>query len=203
MGLLGSGRVALVRELINIANIDGVAIGRTVCQPHDVHRPFSVFIDIAPTLRDLPGGGGCYEYTNTCLDRLTQPHTQTSIPSPDNDAAEYVYEHTRQAIFDLVGAVVHEQPLLFIVEDVHWSDPVSWAFLRELASRAKSLSVLFVCTSREPWNDAKWGLPPEYVTVHGLSQLTPAAAKLHAVEYASGLDRETEAEFVELVRSYR
>ena len=186
-GAPGIGKSRLVRELIRIAKPDGFAIRTTTCQPQDVHRPLSVFVDMIPTLRELPGASGCFPHTHAYLDRLTRHGTTVSVPDAEAREGEQLYEHIRRALFDLVEAVTEEQPVLFIVENVQWSDPQSWALLRDLNARATSQAILFVFTSREPWQIATDGPLPSYLTSQRIDAIAPDAARQHAEEYAAVL----------------
>jgi predicted ATPase len=50
----------------------------------------------------------------------------------------------------LVKKLVERQPLLVIVEDIHWADANSLALLNELAAEAPGLALMVVATGHEP-----------------------------------------------------
>ena len=196
-GEAGIGKSRLVRELANIAKTDGVAVRCMFCQGHDRQRPLSVFVDMVPGLRDLPGSQGCYPQTYEYLDRLTRHDMSATMPKLEAYEVEYLYEHIRQALFDLVEAVAHEQTLVFIVENIQWSDPHSWALLRDMTVRLESQTILFLFTSRSLWDEAAWGPPPEVIADQILEPLSIAASREHAYEYIAALEKIAEPDLVD------
>lgn len=50
----------------------------------------------------------------------------------------------------LIKKLVERQPLLIIVEDLHWADPNSLALLKELAAEASGLALMVVATDHTP-----------------------------------------------------
>jgi predicted ATPase len=52
-------------------------------------------------------------------------------------------------IRDYLGAVAARQPLVIILEDLHWADPISLELLRFLARQVAALPVLLVATYRD------------------------------------------------------
>jgi hypothetical protein len=96
------------------------------------------------------------------------------------------HEHAsgRGALFDEVVSFIEdlsrEQPLVLVLEDLHWSDPASLELLRYLGRRLPALSVLLIATYRS--NELSRG--------HALYQLLPVMVRetpaervdLHALE---------------------
>ena len=196
-GTPGIGKSRLVRELTNIAKMDGAAVRKTACQGYDTHRPLSVFVDIVPSLRKLPGAQGCYPDTYEYLDRLTRHDTAATPPRLEAHEVEYLYERIRHALFDLVEAVAHEQPLVFVVENIQWCDPHSWALLRDMTVRLQSHGVLFVFTSRDHWREETSGHRLNCVRDYCLLPLPKTAIAEHIKDYIAALDKTAEADFVE------
>ena len=64
-----------------------------------------------------------------------------------------------QALLHQLDALARQQPVLMVVEDVHWIDPSSRELLDLIIERAANLPVLLILTFRPefqaPWN----GLP--------------------------------------------
>ncbi|HEY7312647.1 MAG TPA: protein kinase [Gemmataceae bacterium] len=64
-------------------------------------------------------------------------------------------EMTQEALLDWLRACSAEQPLLFIVEDLHWADPTTLEFLHRLVHEAAWDSLLVVFTFR-PEFETNW-----------------------------------------------
>lgn len=70
------------------------------------------------------------------------------------------------------------QPLLFVVEDLHWVDPSTLEFLTLLIEQARPARILALFTCR-PDFDSPWSGNPD-VTEMSLTRLAPDdAAELH------------------------
>ncbi|MDA4805279.1 hypothetical protein NY486_05135, partial [Enterobacter hormaechei] len=59
------------------------------------------------------------------------------------------------------------EPLLLVVEDVHWADPTSIELLEQLVARLPGRRVLLVLTARPQWQPPE-GLQAECVDVRRL-----------------------------------
>src|SRR5262249_36850973 len=57
-------------------------------------------------------------------------------------------EMIQEALFDWLRACSAQQPVLFIVEDLHWIDPSTLEFLGRLVEHGRGESLLSVCTLR-------------------------------------------------------
>src|SRR5262249_61650139 len=80
-----------------------------------------------------------------------------SVPE---DQIEQLAAHVRQArtfesLTELLRALARQGPLLVAVEDLHWIDQTSEAYLASLAARIEGLPILFVATHR-PTYQAPW-----------------------------------------------
>jgi predicted ATPase len=58
------------------------------------------------------------------------------------------------AIVDTVAAVAARQPLLIVLEDLHWSDPVSVLVARAVAEAAAALPLMLLLTCRDEQDEA-------------------------------------------------
>jgi len=59
IGEPGIGKSRLAAELAKFAALQGIRTATVSCQRSTVDRPLSVLIDLAPSLRDMPGALGC------------------------------------------------------------------------------------------------------------------------------------------------
>lgn len=186
-GDAGIGKSRLVRALISIAREHGMAVASVACQQADLIRPLSVFVDMVPVIRLLPGAAGAAPAMAHYLDRLTKHSAREYAAGVDATEMEHTYACIQHAVFDLLEAVADEQPLMLVVESTQWLDPLSWSLLREMCAWAITRSVMFVFTSRERWDEAAWGEPGAAVRRHVLPPLSDAAAAKHGGDYAAAI----------------
>lgn len=90
-------------------------------------------------------------------------------------------ERTFEVLLRRIEAIASRQPVMAVVEDVHWADPTSLEFLTLLVERASALRLLLLIVTRPefaaPWPDYS------YVTALTLSRLGPSdsATLIHYV----------------------
>jgi DNA-binding SARP family transcriptional activator len=68
-----------------------------------------------------------------------------ALPPVSADNATRLFE----AVLDLIGRMTERQPLVVILEDLHWADEMSLRLLSFLARRVTSRGVLLAATARE------------------------------------------------------
>jgi class 3 adenylate cyclase/tetratricopeptide (TPR) repeat protein len=70
-------------------------------------------------------------------------------------SVEQVRNRTLEALVDVILSIARGQPTLFLVEDLHWIDPTTQAFLSRLVDRMTASQLLIVLTFRPefepPW----------------------------------------------------
>jgi predicted ATPase/DNA-binding CsgD family transcriptional regulator len=158
----GSGKSRLVRELAHELSSDGVLVLYGACDAvvHIPYRPFAEALDqltrsANPDLlrADLGSAGG--ELTRLVpdlparVDGLTAP----IVADPDTERHRL---HT--AVTDVLAGVGSRQPLLLVLEDVHWADTPTLVLLRHLARASSDARVLVLATFRDTEADIPAGL---------------------------------------------
>ncbi len=135
-GVRGVGKSRLLRSFAERLAASGAAVLAVRARPEDQYSPFAPFAELAA--REAQGA----------------PHAGApalSLLSSDREL-EAATSNYRQRILDagLSSLVSDEgaQPLLLIVEDVHWLDHSSLALLRILRSQHRSRSLLLVLSGR-------------------------------------------------------
>ncbi len=73
-------------------------------------------------------------------------HVLTPPPGVDADNARYT---TYERVLAVLADAVHEQPLLLLIEDVHWADPTTLRFLTHLSESPAWPGLVVVLTARE------------------------------------------------------
>jgi tetratricopeptide (TPR) repeat protein len=73
-------------------------------------------------------------------------------------------------------SIAARDPLVLVVEDLHWADPAMLAFLEHLADWSQGVPLLVVCTARPELYDrrAAWAAPLRNTTTIRLSPLSDA-----------------------------
>jgi class 3 adenylate cyclase/predicted ATPase len=76
-----------------------------------------------------------------------------SVPGPDRHppldlTPQRQKERTFEAIVTFLLALAAEQPLLFIIEDLHWADPSTLEFVEFIFAQVPAASILMLLTSR-------------------------------------------------------
>ncbi len=93
-------------------------------------------------------------------------------------------DRTVAALAERVVMTSQRQPVLFVVEDLHWSDPTSIEVLGVIVDLVRDARVLVVCTFR-PEFDPPWS-GHVHVTSLNLSKLTRAQSSAIISELAGG-----------------
>ena len=143
----GVGKSRLAAEFGRFALLQGTEVRHIACRPSDLDRPLSLFVDLVPQLRELPGSLGCSPATLNFLKRLTDLAPVSTDYSRPTDA-QTVFASVRAALFDLLDSVVEEQCIVIIVEDVQWLDDSSLRLLGQIGDWARAKPIAFVLTSR-------------------------------------------------------
>jgi DNA-binding SARP family transcriptional activator/tetratricopeptide (TPR) repeat protein len=147
VGEPGIGKSRLSAELGRFAELQGAVLQRATCRRTDVDRPLSLFVDIVPQLRELPGALGCSPDTFAALNRLTKFEQRPGGFAHPGDA-EMLFQGLRTALFDLVDSLADERCLVLLIEDVQWLDNASAKILAQMIEWASSRRVFFLLNAR-------------------------------------------------------
>jgi DNA-binding SARP family transcriptional activator len=147
LGEPGIGKSRLCAEVGRFADLQGAQVQRATCRRTGVDRPLSLFVDIVPDLREMPGALGCAPETFALLKRLTEFEQRHSDASGAADS-ELLFRNVQTALFDLLDSVAEERCLVIIIEDVHWLDDVSARILARMVEWCASRSLFFLMNSR-------------------------------------------------------
>ena len=151
VGEPGIGKSRLSAELGRFADLQGAAVQRVTCRRTDVDRPLSLFVDIVPQLRELPGALGCAPETFASLKRLTEyEHRLVGLAHPGD--SEILFQSVRTALFDLFDSLADERCLVVLIEDIQWLDNASAKILAQMIEWASSKRVFFLLNSRSGMN---------------------------------------------------
>jgi len=147
VGEPGIGKSRLSDELVRFAELQGAQVQRTACRRTDVDRPLSLFVDIVPQLREMPGALGCAPETFASLKRLTdfELRSRDTLRTVDS---EMQFADLRNALFDLFDSLAEERCLVLVIEDIQWLDDVSSKILGRMVEWAATKRVFLLLNSR-------------------------------------------------------
>jgi tetratricopeptide (TPR) repeat protein len=101
------------------------------------------------------------------------------LPGEPDDLPLLDPQHRRQqiltALLTLLTAVARRQPLVFILEDLHWSDPSTLELLERLVDSGPTAAISTLVTCRPPFQPAWVGRA--HVTPLVVPRLSPAQAE--------------------------
>lgn len=145
-GEAGSGKSRLVREFASEAAARGAVVLHGACDAV-VRPPCGPFVEAfghldAESLRPLLGPELCRLLPDVAT-RLGVPVTRVAT-DPDTERHRL---HT--GVAGLLEGLAREQPVLLVIEDVHWADVPTLGVLRHLARASARTRVLALVTFRE------------------------------------------------------
>jgi class 3 adenylate cyclase/predicted ATPase/DNA-binding winged helix-turn-helix (wHTH) protein len=187
-GEAGMGKSRLVQELYRA--LAGEPHIRLACQssPYYQHTALHPVID----LLEREAGFHREDTPEAKVDKLEHTLRQWALPLPETvpplaallslPLPEHRYplqqlapQRQRQQILEmllnLVLALAAQQPVLFIVEDLHWSDPSTLEWLDLHVKRGPAAPILMLMTCRADFHPP-WGIH-EYVTHLTVNRLPP------------------------------
>jgi predicted ATPase len=158
---------------------------RYFCSPQHTNSP------LYPVIGQMERAAGFAhdDKLQTRLDKLDALLAQTSTPAPDaalfaemlslpNDGrypsldkltAEQRRQRTLEALTVRMQALSRQNPVLIILEDVHWTDPTSLEVFGRVVDRLRTLRVLLIVTFR-PEFESLW-IGRDHVTTLTLNRL--------------------------------
>ena len=101
--------------------------------------------------------GRCYDLSETppygpwveAFDQLPDEFDRASLPAPLGDGEPAASQAALFArVRDFLAAVATRQPLVLLLDDLHWADPASLDLLRYLARQVMGLPLLLLVTYR-------------------------------------------------------
>lgn len=180
-GEAGMGKSRLVHTLKELLAKEGITIRELRCFPESAHSPFHPLIAMLESLYGFEQDDSAeikYEklglrfeklYPNADRNILLLLARLLSIPvdEPVGLSPQENREKLALAILDLLQHLASRQPVLYIIEDLHWIDPSTLELIERFAEKAEKRSILMVLTSRMEFdtslkekNVLKMELPP-------------------------------------------
>ncbi len=186
-GDAGIGKTRLVEEFMRLAAAKGMACHRGLVLDFGVGKGQDSIRTVVRSLLSVEFGSGKFERqkaADTGIDgKLLDPEQRVylndllDLPQPTELRALYdamdnaTRNQGKQAVVaGLVTTVSSNEPILIVVEDVHWAEPITLAHLANLAKTVAECPALLVMTSRierdpldQTWRSSTEGSP--FVTI--------------------------------------
>jgi DNA-binding SARP family transcriptional activator len=148
VGQPGVGKTRLCQEFARFAELQGAYVEQARCRRTYVERPISLFAELVPRLRELPGALGCDPNTLLTLRRLTEFDKSLNGIST-SDQSQPLFENVKDAVFDLFDSVLEESALVIMVDDAQWLDTASQKLLVTMVEWAEEKRLLVILNARD------------------------------------------------------
>jgi DNA-binding CsgD family transcriptional regulator/tetratricopeptide (TPR) repeat protein len=195
----GSGKSRLVRELAGRLSQEGALVLYGACDAV-VQAPYGPVVEALntlvrgtkrDTLRSAVGAGG-RDLARILPDLPSILGDLPALAAADADAERH---RLRTAVTDLLTAVAEQQPVLLVLEDLHWADTPTLHLVRHLVRAGAEARLLLVATFR----DVEAEMSPALTET--LADLARSEGVLRV--RLEGLSGEEVAEFVKLATGSR
>lgn len=201
VGEAGAGKSRLVYELENSEQAQGVSIYQGRCLSFGQSMPYFPFLDalrqfchidetdteqtalekLKATLESLGDDiRSTLPYIASLLSLGKEPAEIANLPPQERQAR--TFSAVKQLLF---GAAKH-QPIILVMEDLHWSDEASRRLLDYLMEGKPGVPIMFLCLYR-PDFEHSWAQKPYYTEIR-LERLSDASS-LELVKDLLGAER--------------
>jgi class 3 adenylate cyclase/tetratricopeptide (TPR) repeat protein len=215
----GIGKSRLIAEFVDIARRRGILIALGECQSFGKNASYFVWREIWATLFRLDDSVSEEEQVRalerelTAIDPALVPRAPLlaallDLPIPDNDLTASFDAKLRKTsleglLVECFCARAHDEPLVLVLEDCHWLDPLSRDLLAALARALSSLRVLIVLAYRPSDDVGRLGIEglPQFEEIN-LAELDRSHAALliqSKLNQMLGAETEPPAALVELI----
>jgi class 3 adenylate cyclase/tetratricopeptide (TPR) repeat protein len=166
VGGAGMGKSRLVAEVIRLARQKGFAGFGGACQADSIDTPYQAWRSIWTAFFNLDTALP-FDQRQPALDVELEryaPHRRVALPLlgivlgidiPNNDFTRSLESKYRQSALhalleDCLRAAAQSEPLLIVIEDLHWIDPLSHDLLEALARLLVDVPICFILAYRPP-----------------------------------------------------
>lgn len=163
-GEAGMGKSRLLAEILRRAGNLTYYLGE--CESYGTQSPFLVWQSIWRTFFDLDPDGSLVDHIQTLEKELTHVNSDflerlpllgpaLNLSIPNNSLTDGMDVRTRKllreaSLVDCLRTRASERPLVLVLDDVHWIDPLSRDLLEQIAQAVKELPVLVLLAYRPP-----------------------------------------------------
>jgi DNA-binding SARP family transcriptional activator len=147
IGEAGVGKSRLVAELARTAAEQDARVLLGRCYESEQMLPFGPWVDALRAGQVVPEDPALLALEPAWLAELARLFPEivaAGLPAPSDDARRLF-----ESVVQVVRSVAARQPVLLVLEDVHWADEMSLRLLSFLGRRVQAWPVLAVATVRE------------------------------------------------------
>jgi class 3 adenylate cyclase len=153
-GEAGLGKTRLVDEIASTAKARGMFVVRGQCYDMEGAPPYAPFVEAIeyglsvttrPTFRSAMGDAGPEIARFVPKVRVAFPDLPPPVALPSDQARHYMFE----SVCDFFARASAVQPMLFVLEDLHWADQSTTELLERVARRVEQVPLLVVGTYRD------------------------------------------------------
>jgi DNA-binding CsgD family transcriptional regulator len=214
-GEAGLGKSRLVGEtkqrILGLAGEAGVRVMQGHCFEPDSSMPYAPFIDLLRTClttHDAAEVRECLGPDGPELCKLV-PELLALMPeltAPPPGEPEQEKRRIFHAFCQFVSRLAEREPLIIVIEDMHWSDDVSLELLAQLARRVKTQAIAVVITFRSdevqpPLRQLLAGLDREHVLLEWPLERLGTHEVERMIQEIFELDTPVRAEFLDAIYS--
>ena len=156
-GDAGIGKSRLVREARSLAEARGIRVLEGRCFEADHALPFAPALDILGGLVESYGAEEVARLAGGATPDLARLLPELAVQTPVATLDGVDVELAKRRLFDgfarLVNTFAHGDPLLLVIEDIHWADMSSLDLLLHLARRAEREPLFLLLTYRSDETD--------------------------------------------------
>jgi len=150
LGDPGIGKTTLTNSFVSSCQMDGAVIARA--QAYDAERelPYAVLAELVRQLTLQRAIGGAEPEALAELSRLTPDILAVfpGVPSPADWPPEVVPLRFADAFLKAVGAASDDNPVVLVVDDLHWADNASVGILHMLARKLSGVRLMLILAGR-------------------------------------------------------
>jgi class 3 adenylate cyclase/tetratricopeptide (TPR) repeat protein len=189
LGAAGIGKSRLARELVQRATQHRVLVGR--CLPYG---DGITFWPLGEIVRQLPPLGEILADDDEAELITLRVAGAIGAAGAGGPAGETAWAFRR-----LFEALARSQPLIVVVDDIHWAEPTLLDLLEYVVSLATDAPILVLCLARSELLEERptWISPRTNATVLTLEALRDEESEDLVERLASGLDDESRTRIVE------
>jgi tetratricopeptide (TPR) repeat protein len=199
----GLGKTRLVREFL--AGVDPaaalVATGQCRGYGAPLYLPMRQVFEQLLAQNDLQNGHDTLipAADLASLARVLSGRTESAASYGDPEAAETEKRVAHRSFVTLLGALSRRRPLLLVIEDLHWADPLTGELTRAVREQTTLYPILLVGTQRP---EASWPGedPPETLSLAPLAE--DASRALIAALLPPGADEAVTAALTERAQGH-
>ena len=153
-GEAGIGKTTLVDAFVGqVAPTEPVWLGRGQCiEPHGAGEPYLPLLEALGRLGRAPDGARVvtlfYQYAPSWLLHLPALVPEAEAEALQRRAGGATRERMLRELAEAVEALTTEQPLVLVLEDLHWSDDSTLDWLAYVAQRRGAARLLILGTYR-------------------------------------------------------